>query len=268
MLKKIFTILICLIIISCKNDQHTDELEIKMDQLNNKAIQALIQKKIFFGHMSVGYNIIDGLKDLIQDDDRLKEFRLIELTDKIEINEPGFYHSRNGKNGFPDSKCDAFKNFLFSDSIGRQFDIALFKFCYVDLNPESNVKDIFNYYVETIENVKTAFPNLEIVHVTAPLMVHNYTLKSTIKSWIKGDRANINRNRFNQLLLQKYGKQAPIFDLAAAESTYPDHSREFFTVDKQQYYSLIKEYTSDGGHLNEAGRKLAAMELLKTLTRE
>ncbi len=56
-----------------------------------------------------------------------------------------------------------------------------------------------------------------------------------------------------------------IFDLSKVESTYLDGSRESFEKDDGTYYALSPDYTYDGGHLNELGRKLAAKELIRVL---
>jgi len=207
----VFVILIFMVL-SCgkKIDNYSDIKEIQMNQFADQDILKLKNKKILFGHMSVGFNVLDGLKDLIKDDTRFKDYPVVELKDEDVINDSGFYHKRNGQNSFPVTKCDAFRSLLMKDSLGAQFDIAFFKFCYVDLKSETNVEEVFQYYAETIESIKSAFPKLNIIHVTVPLMVHNYTLKSTIKNWIKKDMANINRNRFNQLLLEKYGSASPL----------------------------------------------------------
>jgi hypothetical protein len=53
-----------------------------------------------------------------------------------------------------------------------------------------------------------------------------------------------------------------IIDIAKIESTYPDGSRCSFTMDGKTYYSMVPEYTSDGGHLNETGRKKVAEQFL------
>ena len=37
---------------------------------------------------------------------------------------------------------------------------------------------------------------------------------------------------------------------------------ETFTKDGENYYSLVPDYTDDGGHLNEKGRKIVAEQLL------
>ncbi|MCK5076580.1 MAG: hypothetical protein KAR38_09400, partial [Calditrichia bacterium] len=69
---------------------------------------------------------------------------------------------------------------------------------------------------------------------------------------------------YNELLKETF-KDEPVFNLAKVESTYPDGSRESFTQNGKTYYSLIRNYTYDGGHLNELGRQIAAKELMKVL---
>jgi hypothetical protein len=262
--------MICILIVTLLacvegSEKINNQENFKMKQISNQEPQNLLSKKIFFGHMSVGYNITEGINDLIEEDPRLSALNIYEITESIHISESGFYHGRNGKNGYPLSKCDAFRKFLLHKNNGATLDIALFKFCYVDFNDNSDVDGIFQYYEHTIDDIKKSFPQLKIIHVTVPLMAHNYTLKSAIKNIVKGDIANINRNRFNQLLLRKYIHSDWMYDLAKVESTYPDGSRECFTAKGEKYYSLIKEYTYDSGHLNDVGRRVAAKELINTL---
>ena len=69
---------------------------------------------------------------------------------------------------------------------------------------------------------------------------------------------------FNEILKRTY-RDDPIFDLAEAESMHPDGTRETFEHEGKQYYALIDDYTDDGGHLNEIGRKIAAEQLIHTL---
>jgi lysophospholipase L1-like esterase len=66
----------------------------------------------------------------------------------------------------------------------------------------------------------------------------------------------------NELLIKEYDGKEPVFDLAKTESTLPDGTRETFTKDGKTHYSMVLEYTHDGGHLNETGHKKAAEQLL------
>ena len=73
---------------------------------------------------------------------------------------------------------------------------------------------------------------------------------------------NSKRYEFNELLRKEYERKAPVFDLARIESTFPDGRRSLFSKGGTTYYSLVSDYTHDGGHLNEFGRKIVAEQLL------
>ena len=73
--------------------------------------QKLAQKKIFFGHMSVGYNILDGVRDIMKENPQVK-LNIVETTDKADFKIAIFAHSKVGKNYDPQSKIDAFKDVL------------------------------------------------------------------------------------------------------------------------------------------------------------
>jgi hypothetical protein len=58
---------------------------------------------------------------------------------------------------------------------------------------------------------------------------------------------------------------APVFDLARVESTLADGTRSIATWNGRTFPVLAAPYTDDDGHLNQAGRLLAARELLAVL---
>jgi len=257
-----------LLMAGCSAGDSLQQTTIGNDTISAEMLERISNKRIFFGHKSVGYNIVEGIQEIKEKDARFERIAVFELglEEGAAFDRPGIYHRQNGKNNFPKGKCDAFKQFLTENDIGSRLDIAFFKFCYVDFAPDTNVADIFNYYVETVESIKALFPNLKIVHVTAPLMAHRWGGRSILRNLTKGDRANVVRNEFNRMLIYKYGNSETIYDLAALESTYPDGKREGFTQNGNQYYSLIRGYTHDGGHLNATGRYHAARGLIAVLS--
>ena len=225
----------------------------------------LSEKKIYFGHQSVGFNIIDGIKDVIKENPQIK-LNIVETSDPSKFNTPLFAHSRVGKNIDPKSKIDAFANFM-ENGIGNMADIAFFKFCYVDVTARTDVERVFADYRNTISRLRESYPGTMLIHVTAPLTVTKTTFKTWIKKIIRKKYIweyddNIKRNQFNELLKKEYNRKEPIFDLSKIESTFPDGTRSSFTKDGRAYYSLVSEYTHDGGHLNEKGRKIVAEQLL------
>lgn len=247
-----------------KIDQHSLLLVKKM-ALSNEEIAELLSTKIYFAHMSVGYNILSGLQKLIAQDPRLGNWKIQDLATGGKIEAPAFYHSRNGKNGDPKSKCDAFRNFLLENNLGEKLDIAFFKFCYVDFNRDTDVEAVFDYYCLMMDSIKMQFPELQIIHVTTPLTAHAWSLKGWLKNLLRSDIPNVKRNRFNALLEQKFQPLDPIYDLAEVEARLPEGKLTTFRYHGQNYLALAAEYTDDGGHLNETGRLFAAQALLNTL---
>jgi hypothetical protein len=267
-LRLVNIILALFLIAGCKKEMTLkDQADFTLPLLEQNAIDKLAREKVFFGHMSVGYDILNGLEDLKVHNIQLRSIRIKGFTAPDEIDGPGIYHAAIGWNGFPNNKIDSFINMLKQDNLGNKIDIAFFKFCYVDFNRESNPEEIFDYYVKTMESLKKDFPNLKILHVTVPLHVHSWGLRSFVKNIIMGDLDNIKRNEFNKLLLKKYGTTDPIFDLGRVESTLPDGGSSGFNYNGQFYFSLSRSYTTDGGHLNVLGRLAAAKELLALLCR-
>jgi hypothetical protein len=171
-----------------------------------------------------------------------------------------------GRNTMPQTKLDDFKGKISSIFSGN-LDIALMKFCYVDIMSETNITSLFKTYQATYDSLKSSYPHIQFVHVTVPLSVKPHGTKQFIKTLIGRktvDVENIHRNMFNEILKRTY-RDDPIFDLAEAESTYPDGTRESFEHEGKLYYALIGDYTDDGGHLNETGRKTAAEQLIDVL---
>ena len=230
----------------------------------------LSEKKIYFGHQSVGFNIIDGIKDVMRENPQIK-LNIVETSDPSEFNTRLFAHSRVGKNTDPKSKIDAFANTM-ETGMGEKADIAFFKFCYVDVTARTDVEKLFADYKNTISRLRESYPGTMLIHVTVPLTVTKTTFKTWIKKIIRKKDIweyddNIKRNEFNDLLRNEFEDKEPIFDLSKIESTFPDGTRSSFTKDGKTYYSLISEYTNDGGHLNDKGRKIVAEQLLIFLAR-
>ena len=238
-----------------------------LDDLSASSWGNLAQKKIFFGHQSVGDNIIQGMNEL------MKEYPVLKLdikkTRKPENFEKGiFAHFPIGKNEDASSKIDDFDRALRS-GIGERVDIAFFKFCFVDIKRETDIQELFGDYKRTMSSLKLKYPGVIFVHVTVPLLRKE---KSSPKSWLKklvgkedgffSKEHNVKRNGYNELLRKEYTGKEPVFDLAAVESTYQDGSRETFTEGGKTYYSLVPQYTEDGGHLNKSGRARAAGQML------
>ena len=251
------------------------EKNIKIDNIksmNPASRDKLAQKKIYFGHQSVGNNILLGIQDLMNEYEQIK-LNIVETKDPAAFTSGIFAHSAIGQNEKPETKIKHFE-MIMDKGIGAQADIAFFKFCFVDVDAKTDVDKVFNAYKSTMKTLKGKYPETTFIHCTVPLLRKEKTTpKAFIKKMLGKDEGffarkhNISRNRFNELMKKEYEGKYPIFDLAKIESTYSDGSRESFRENGKTYYSLVPSFTKDGGHLNEIGRKVVAEQLLRLLSK-
>ncbi len=229
--------------------------------------QQLAEKKIYFGHQSVGYNILQGVKE-IQEQNPEITLRIVETRDGSE-GSGALHHSKIGSNGKPFAKIKDFQE-LVADNFDGQADIAFFKFCFVDMEDGADISAIFSQYKQTMADLEKKYPDTVFVHITVPLLKKEETgvlhqLKKTFRKKKKSffdNRHNVVRNNYNKLLMEQYQNQQPFFDLARIESTDRQGQREYFTVDGKENYALVPEYTNDGGHLSGTGRAVVAEQFL------
>lgn len=241
-----------------------------LDSVPLSAWEKLGSKKLYFGHQSVGFNIIEGLKDIMKENPQIK-LNIVETSRLQDFDAPLFAHSRVGQNLNPGSKADAFRE-LIKTGIGEKADMAFFKFCYVDIDEKSDFTAIFNYYKNIMADLTSDYPHTIFIHVTAPLVASPVGFKTTLKRLLNypvkwTDPGNIKRNGYNKLLLQEYSGKQPVFDLAGIESTFPDGSRCYFRKGGEKIFTLVPAYSNDGAHLNPLGRNHVAEQLLIFLSK-
>ncbi len=222
--------------------------------------------KVFFGHQSVGMNLLDGIPGVYA------AHGMVAPTIEQGGIRPGtnaglIYHAFIGENEQPVLKIQDFDAKMRS-GIGQQADVAVMKLCYVDIVSNTDVNALFAMYRETIAALEQDFPRVTFVHVTVPLMTEQgqlskLTARLTGRSRY-GPAANAARERLNALIRRAYAGDQ-LFDLAAIESTAPDGSRSIGTYKGQQYYRLYDGYASDSGHLNGEGARVAATAWLKAI---
>jgi hypothetical protein len=258
----IFCFLFITLLLGCKKENPRGA---ELDAETIDALQKVSQGRIFFGHQSVGANIVGGIQRLAEKSGGVK-LNILELG-KGNLPGPNFFaHGKIGRNESPKSKCDAFQAILRS-GLGNKVDVALFKFCYIDIRERDNEKAILNLYKSALETVRSEYPKVKLIAVTVPLTSNESDWKYMAKKVLGRETErgnNIKRNQFNELLRATFKEEA-VFDLAATESKRPDGSREIFNEEKNVYYSLVPEYSSDGSHLNDYGSQRAAKELILLL---
>jgi hypothetical protein len=234
-----------------------------IETVTAEAWQRLAGQTIFFGHQSLGEDILNGLRDVMAERPEVR-LNIVETREAADLGAPVLAHTKVGKNRDPGSKNRDFAG-LMDQGMGGQLDVAFFKYCYIDANPDTDPQAVFADYQATLKKLQADYPQTRFFHVTMPLTVN----QSGPKAWLKGllgkdtgAGANVRRNQFNQLLLRAYGGKQPVFDLAKVESTRADGGAETFDEDGQSYRKLVADYARDGRHLNERGRKWVAEHLL------
>jgi hypothetical protein len=235
--------------------------------IDTAAFSVLQHKRIYFGHQSVGTNIIQGMHDLCRANPALR-LNIVESSHPDVFAAPVFGHSRIGRNHEPRTKIDAFSDILGA-GLGNKVDIAFFKFCYVDVTEGSDVAGLFDYYRSVMTQLGAACPRTRLAHVTVPVTVMPGLLRRVVgrlrRRHNRAAHDNLARAEYNRLLMQTYAAKAPVFDLAGFESTTASGRTLRHSLHGREFRTLVPAYSSDGRHLSETGQRFVASEFLRFL---
>ncbi|MET0532697.1 MAG: hypothetical protein ABW171_00595 [Steroidobacter sp.] len=236
--------------------------------------------KTFFAHQSVGADILAGVDELVRRGSYVAQvLDLAQLRGGLESHSTDvlrkgghiIVHERMGINREPLTKITAFRDLLTAKH-RPEIDLALLKFCYVDIATQAEAEQLWRHYETAIEQLSTVLPSIRLVHCTVPLR----SLPEGPYAWLRralghrhptivGNRA---RDWFNRQLREHFGAGRELFDLAALQSQRADGKVCELNDNGARVPSLAREWTYDGGHFNERGRTMAAaafLEFLQTL---
>lgn len=237
-------------------------------EISAAQLEKVAGARVFFGHQSVGMNILDGVPGVFADQGVAAP--PIEQRRTAPESAGGFIaEALVGENTDPLGKIRDFEAVIRA-SMGGQVDVALMKLCYVDVTPGTDVDAVFAAYRDTMTALEKDFPDVTFVKATVPLTtqpdsVHRLKQRLTGNDGY-GAAANAVRERLNQLIRAEYGGEH-LFDLAAVESTAPDGSRVSGRSSGQVYFALYPGYAADPGHLNAEGSRRSATAWLAALAR-
>ena len=224
----------------------------------------LATKRIYFAHQSVGANILQGVTELARAQD--VPLRIVRVPRASDVPTPGFGHFFVPENGAPLEKLANFETALGADA---GIDIALIKFCYVDIDANTDAAMLFARYQATVAKLRSQNPRTIFVHVTLPLTTVQTGPKAFAKRLLGrapyGTIENVRREQYNALMRRAYAGREPLFDLARLESHAPDGTLVTVAWEGSTAPAMASDYTDDGGHLNARGRDLAARELVRVL---
>jgi hypothetical protein len=217
------------------------------------------QRTIFFGHQSVGDNILEGVRQI-----GLKEqwppLRIVDVQTLGPDGGPALAHAKIGRNGDPASKVKSFQEALDA-GVGKRVDIALMKFCFWDIRHDTNLDAVFNQYRETMVDLERRYPRVTFVHATVPLMAADVDWRARVRRLLAmstpTDRDNAARDALNRKIREHYGPRSLLLDIARSE-TEPG-----VVTNPPQ---LAADFSSDGAHLNDVGRSRVAAAFVKSLS--
>src|SRR5947207_3412782 len=139
--------LLCSLIACSGNKATVRDVQLQSD------LETLCHLRVFFGHQSVGRNVLDGVTRISKE--TASTVRVIP-TSVADAEGAWLAESPIGENGDPLGKCDAFRAGL--ERLRGNVDVALMKFCYVDFESQLSPDEIFQRYSQTIRNLKTRYP--------------------------------------------------------------------------------------------------------------
>lgn len=199
----------------------------------------------FFGHKSVGNNILDGMVDLqVQNSERYTIAMQYGWPNWFADND-GILHRTIGTNYYPETKIDAFNTHLRDDGF-HVADVAMMKFCPSDVPPFSSTPaaDTWVAYRDMMNALEHDYPGVTFVWWTISLMTAD------------DNRGNDERAVFNGLVREYCAASGCLlFDIADIESHDPDGSP---IVGPTGHEAMYNGYSDDGAHLNEMGRQRVA----------
>ena len=233
------------------------------DAAVREALQKLSRRTLFFGHQSVGANVLEGVARVAAANGG--GLRVVEVTAPGAPFAAGaLSHALVGSNGDPLSKLTGFAGLLAESPAPPE--LAFVKLCWADFGPGTDAAALFRAYRERLASLAGLHPKTTFVHVTVPLTTVQSGPKAFLKRLLRrapyGAAENEAREAYNALLRQAYAGREPLFDLARLESTAPDGAAVTHEEHGQRTPMLFSGYTGDGGHLNAAGQDRVARALL------
>lgn len=229
-------------------------------------VDTVAATRIFFGHQSVGSNLVSGLQAINADAGR-GDVPIIETQDPDDIDGGGVAHVNIGVNGDPQSKLVEFAA-VMDGAMGDAVDVALLKLCYVDVDARTDVAAVFESYVSTIEELQSRHPNVTFLYATVPL-TRDRDWKGVLKSWVgqdggMGPEDNVARHSFNEMLRAHPAADGRAVDIAAVEAAV-DQAPTLRTHDGQEYYVLHEYLSADPGHPNDIGSHALAVAFMSAV---
>lgn len=196
-------------------------------------------KGIYFGHQSVGCNMLDGLDELSNTNAKRYKIEIVENPQPSWFDSHGgIGHNPIGENGNPASKVKDFVDQMNRRGFGHHASAGMMKICFVDITPGTNIDSLFSTYRQAMDGLERSCPKTTLVWWTAPIV-----------------RAgnNSRREAFNNLV-RSYCRShnKVLFDIADIESCSPTGQKRVING----LPVLDASYSEDGEHPDSHAGKL------------
>ncbi|WP_374454031.1 hypothetical protein [Nocardioides sp.] len=229
------------------------------ETVSESELTAAAGERVFLGHMSIGWNLLDGMQRLYADkgvpEPEVVQVEAGDSPPDLAAGQGVVVHAEIGTNGDPLGKIANFDATMRA-GMAEAVDVALVKLCYTDVTAKTDVDAVFAAYRDTMDALERDFPQVRFLHTTVPLTAAPSGIKQHLKVVVRGDD-NAARERYNALVREAYGGD-DLFDIAAAEGTAADGTRTA---------SLATGWADgDRQHLNHAGSAMLAARFLDVLT--
>ncbi|HEY3411387.1 MAG TPA: hypothetical protein VGK53_24750, partial [Propionicimonas sp.] len=154
---------------SDSREEPVPSLAVATSQVTAEELSEVARRRVFFGHMSVGANILDGMETLYRafGSDKLQLVEFDRAGPLPDVAGGVILHTAIGDNGDPVGKLRNFDAVLRS-GLADQVDVAVVKFCYVDLTQGTDVEALFAQYRTTLDGLERDYPKVRFLHATAP----------------------------------------------------------------------------------------------------
>ena len=246
-----------------KEDELVQDAQLKI------ALNALSGFRVYFGHHSVGGEILLGVSELASVNE--VSVSIVAANEQEEYDQGTIVHGNVGMNEDPISKIKHF-DAIMRGGMATVVDAAFFKFCFVDVDRETNVDELFREYRAVVGALERDYPDVIFLHVTMPIVSRPLPLitraknfaKAILGRYIVSSRLNLIRETYNDKLREAYSESGRLFDLARIQAIGTDESVNT-TRTEDRSRAMQRAFTYDGGHLNRYGRQHIATELIRFL---
>lgn len=228
-------------------------------------LDALTQTSVLFGHQSVGANILDGVAGVYDNAGKAPP-RITEAGGEA-TSAPGIVHAYVGVNGDPLGKFAAFRE-LVDGAAGENTAVAVVKLCYTDITASTDAARVFDAYTALMADLEARHPDITFLYTTVPLTTDR-SWAANIKAFFGSDDQmgpadNRVREQYNALIRDEFAASGRLFDIAAVESTMATDPA-VRSDGGEEYHVLNAALSSDAGHLNDLGARVAAAELIRII---